>query len=53
MRTFEWWVDFQELIEAVMWCVKETKTITDYLIETFKLEIPCKIILRPIVEDLC
>lgn len=50
LKVYEWWVEWEDVVEMLQHCVKKTTSITQYLIETFKLDVPCKIILRPIVE---
>ena len=52
LRVYEWWVTWEEVAEMLHKCIKETKTVTAYLIEKFHLDVPCKIILRPIVEEI-
>ena len=53
VRVYEWWADWEDVAEMIQHCVKKTTSIAQYLIETFNLDVPCKIILRPIVEGSC
>jgi hypothetical protein len=52
-RVYEWWVEWEDVVEMLHSVKKTGHSITQYLIETFNLEIPCKIVLRPIVEEVC
>jgi len=52
MRQYEWWTDRKDVDEALKWCLLNTKTIVDYFIEMFKIEIPCNINLRLIKEGI-
>ena len=51
LRVYEWWVEWEDVVEMLQKCVKKATTVTDYLIETFHLDVPCRIILRPISEE--
>lgn len=51
LRVYEWWVEWEDVVEMLQHCVEKATTITNYLIEQFHLEIPCKIVLCPIVEE--
>ena len=50
VKTYEWWIDWEDVAEMLQRCLFSAHSIYTYLIETFNLEVPCKIILRPIVE---
>ena len=50
MRFYEWWVDKEELKQVLKKCIKETKSLQEYLIELFNLQVPCNVVVRLIVE---
>lgn len=50
IKRYEWWVTDADFLDAAHECGQKHLSLTEYAIQKFKLEVPCQITIRQIID---